>query len=304
MTIFFLCPKPDVPSGGVFLIHRLVQLLNEAGKPAKVIRARPFDVFWDANPIPESMTGGLKDLVGGGTLVVPEVLWPPMHFDGRKIIFVQNYIWLSQDSSPFANGAAEVLVCSRFLANHMKRLYHANVIGKVTPFLDPGVWLSPNDLPYGKDSNRVLVMARRNKYWPKLVYALEAEGFPLEIVEKPVTQHELAEKLSHCEFYAHLTAPEGFPMACLEAMRAGTIVVGTTGGGGNEFMFNGETAAVVNDPATGGYGAEDFVRGIMIKLIHLREDAELRNKLWILAHTWSQRYTAAATTKELLEIFK
>ena len=193
--INFLCPKPKTPSGGVWFIHRLVQLLNEANKPAKVIQTEPFEVTWDANPIPRNMIGRLKDLEQGGALVVPECLWPPAPYEGRTIMFCQNYIWLSQDPSSFANGAAETIVCSRFLANHMKRIYNANVIGKITPFLDEGVWLSPNELPYGKDANRVLVMARRNDYWDKLTYLLGEEGFPFEVVERSVTQRELAEKL-------------------------------------------------------------------------------------------------------------
>ena len=93
-------------------------------------------------------------------------------------------------------------------------------------------------------------------------------------------------------------------MAIAEAMRAGTIPVGTTGGGGNEFFWNRETGMVVQDPATGGYGASEFISGIMDALRTLREDANLRNKIWLQARAWSLRYTAEATTQELKEIFK
>jgi len=302
MTVYWICPRPETPSGGAWFIHRLARMLNDLGHKSYVFQAEIGNVWWDANPIePQHIKTGAIVAGQGDTVIIPEYLWPQaprVHVDGaRRILFVQNYIWLSQEA--FRNDPAETLVCSRFLANHMQRVFKTNVTGKLTPFLDEGVWG-----PTPKKKDRTLLMARRNPYHAAMKQALEAAGFPVEYVTEPLSQKQLAAKLADCEFYIHLTHPEGFPMACLEAMRMGTIVVGTTGGGGNEFMFNRETAMVVQDPDNGRYGsAEEFVNRIMEQMQALRADDALRSRLWNQAHNWSLRYKAEATMEELKAVF-
>ena len=299
MTVYFQCPKPSTPSGGVLFIHQIVQLLNEIGIKSFVWTPEPFEVWWSANPfLPEQIVKSIQP-GHGDIVVIPEVGWPASEMNGAKqVLFVQNYIWLNQEA--FRNNPVDALVCSRFLANHMQRVFNASVVGKITPFLYDDVW---NPTP--KEANRTLVFARRNPYHEKMRDALEADGFPVEYVTEQLTQRQVADLLKRCEFYVHLSHPEGFPIACLEAMRSGTIVVGTTGGGGNEFMLGkDETAVVVQDPENGRYGSsEEFINRIMEEMNRLREDAGLRSRLWTQALDWSKRYTAEATKQELREIF-
>lgn len=298
--IYVLAPKPDSPSGGCWFLHRIVKLLNDAGMEARVLQKEPHEIWWDAHPIPASMIGRIgESLKVGSTVIVPEVMWPPppAFNDMRQIVFVQNRIWLPQGLD-FAKSNAEILVVSRYLANHMKRVHKANVIGLVRPYLDDDVWH-----PTPKKANRVMVVARRNPYHERMKDMLSAAGFDVMYITGQLKQTEIAEVLAGCEFYVHLTHPEGWPMACLEAMRMGTIVVGTTGGGGLEFLFHRETAMVVADPEAGHYSTDDFLNGIMEQMNILRADAGMRSKIWQQASSWSQRYTAENTTKELLEIF-
>ena len=277
---------------------RIVQLLNGLGIEARLVKMEPFSIYWDAHPIPESHTISPASISRGGTLVIPEVLWPTTLESERKILFVQNQTWMSKEIELYRQHD-QTLVCSRYLANYLKRHYPVEVIGKITPFLDPDVF---NPTPKKKD--RTLVIARRNPYHAKMRAALEEAGFEMSYVTSPLTQRQLAEKLADCEFYIHLNHPEGWPMACAEAMRAGTIVVGTTGGGGNEFCFHQETAMVVQDPDSGHYGDPDeFVRRIMAQMLILRGDDNLRSRLWTQAHAWVQRYTAQATSEELRKVF-
>lgn len=300
--IVFLCPKPKDPSGGCWFIHRCVQLLNQAGREALVVQTEPYEVWWDANPIPPSMVTTLdKAPRHCDVLVVPEVLYPPSGAIAaeRTICFVQNRAYLPE---AYRDPKPETMVVSRYLYNWMKRV-HGVASSRVTPFLDDGLWLDPNEIGHSKDANCVLVIARRNSYHEKLAAALEGAGFPYDYVTAPLDQRELAKFLARCEFYVHLAHPEGFPMACLEAMRAGTIVVGTTGGGGNEFMFHNETALCVMDPEVGRYGPDNFIAGIVEQLVRLHGDADLRSKLWTQAKNWSLRYTAQATTGQLLKVF-
>ncbi len=133
---------------------------------------------------------------------------------------------------------------------------------------------------------------------------LIADGFTVDYVTEPLSQRELAAHFADCEFYVHLVRPEGLPMIALEAMLSGTIVVGTTGGGGNEFMFDGQTAMVVSDPEAGHYSEEEFLVGILGKLRELRDHPELRSRIWNRAHEWSKRYNAQVTIDQLKKVFK
>jgi len=296
--IYVLCPKPDAPSGGVWFLARIVQLLNGLGIEARLVKMEPFSIYWDAHPISESQVITPASMLLGHTLVIPEVIWPTTLESKRKILFVQNQTWMSKELELYRQHD-QALVCSRYLANYLKRHYPVEVIGKITPFLDPDVF---NPTPKQKD--RTLVIARRNPYHAKMRAALEEAGFPVTYVTSPLTQRQIAEKLADCEFYVHLNHPEGWPMACAEAMRAGTIVVGTTGGGGNDFMYDGETASVVQDPENGHYGDKDeFIRRIMDKMLYLRTHDEVRSRIWTQAHNWVLRYTAQATSQDLLKVF-
>ena len=298
--IYFYCPKPPnlLPSGGIWFIHRIVGLLNEIDIPARVWTPNPIDVYWDAHPIDKSLVTQSIRLGQGDTLVVPEVNWPMAQVQGvRNILFVQNYVWLNK--AEYFSNPGEVLVCSRFLFNHMRRVFDSHVIGKVTPFLDDDVW---QDSP--KQGNRVLVIGRRTETWRKMVELLNENGFVPEVIEQPLTHRQLSESFSRCEYYVHLVYPEGFPIICLEAMRSGTLVVGTTGGGGTEFLFDRETSFVVQDPESGQYFSQDqFCERIISKLREIRNDSETKDRVKNTAMEWSKRYTADATKKELMEIF-
>jgi hypothetical protein len=299
MTTYMMCPKPALPSGGCWFIHRLVGLLNEMGHDAKVWTPQPFIVTWDAHPIDPSLVVQSIQPGRGDTVIIPEVNWPVADMNGaRQILFVQNYLWL--DKYVFDSNPGDTLVCSRFLANHMQRVFNANVIGKITPFLDDDVWF-----PSPKLANRVLLVARRRPDLSAMLRSqLESNGFEVDYVTEPMTQIELSGHFRDAEFYVHTVYPEGFPMICLEAMRSGTIAVGTTGGGGNEFMMNNETAVCVQDPENGRYFNEsEFVTRIIEQLLILRGDADKRSRIWTQAHQWSLRYVAEETKKELKAVF-
>ena len=170
MTVLFLCPKIDAvhPSGGVWLIHRLAQMTNDHIQPARVVQLDEIlPIWWDSHPVRLEIVTTLEelrhesDVPENATWIIPEVMWPdysPLpHPAMRRIMFVQNTIWAPKQIADYKN--AEVLVCSRHLANYMRRVYFANVIGKVTPYLDEDPWhVTP------KQTNRTLIFARRNKY--------------------------------------------------------------------------------------------------------------------------------------------
>ena len=298
MAIYWVCPKPRAPSGGVWFIHHLAQMLNLAGMESYVVQTEPFHVWWDANPVDPKIIRGVQDpLESDGIVVVPDILWPPAtKYPGKLMVFLQNYVWLRDSHTPLEN----VLVCSRFLANWLERERDLKPVGKLTPYLSDGVWENEG----GHSDRRVLVIARRNDFHSELAVRLAEDGLEVVYVREAVSQVELARLLARCGFYVHLNSPEGFPMACLEAMRAGTTVVGTTGGGGNEFMFHRETAMVVQDPGVVGDGdRRRFIDEIIDSVKTLRSSPSLTSRIRSQALEWSLRYTPGNTLRELEDVF-
>lgn len=300
---YWFCPKPDAPSGGVWFIHRLAHLLAQSGRPSFVVQTEPFDVWWDARPTPAGLITIKPAAMPGDTLILPEVMWSPTYvtsFPGaRPIMFLQNYIWLSEEKREACRKLKpEILVCSRFLANWCQRVLGVRPIGIVNPYLDPDTWYSGI-----KEPNSVVIFARRGQEMAaRLERELLEDAFSLLTIYSPLTQKEIAFHLSHTQYYVHHVEPEGFPMAALEAQRSGTVVVGTTGGGGNEFMHHEETALVTPGPEMGHYGdPQVFVDRMVIMLNRLRDDEALRVKMGMQAWEWSLRYNEATTTAQLLE---
>ncbi len=64
-------------------------------------------------------------------------------------------------------------------------------------------------------------------------------------VKNIYSREKVAEELKKSNIFLNIGYPEGFPFPPLEAMACGCIVVGYTGGGGNEFMIDGETALLL-----------------------------------------------------------
>lgn len=299
--IGWLCPNPGSASGGVAMIHRLARLADQNGLPSRVIHEEPFDFWWDAEgPFDDIIT---RDDVGFDTAIIPEITWqmraPIRAFPGRKIVFIQNYAWACQDPRDYAD--CELLVVSRHLYNWCTRVLDKKPLGIVSPYTSAPWRVTP------KTTDKTLVIARRNPALAQLVAErLAAENFPVHFLTQDVTQAALADIFDSCEFYVHLSHPEGIPWLAAEAMLSGTIVCGTTGGGGVEFMFDGETAMVVQDPPAGHYsdqpdgGQVEFSDRIMEKMRVLRAGTDLRSTMWQTARNWvAGRYTRERTIEQL-----
>jgi hypothetical protein len=297
MNPVFFCPKPAAPSGGVWFIHKLVGLLRKMGKEAFVVTNEPFDVWWDANPLSKSyIKVASPKLAYTHTIVIPET---SIHLTyrnvERKICFLQNHIWAEKIPED-----GETIVCSRYLYNYTLDKYaKQKKIWKVTPYLEEDVWYSTE-----KIKEKVFMYSRRSSYSEYITSLLTERGFIVDHCTEPVSQRDAAKRLSDSEYYVHLSYPEGFPMACLEAMRSKALVVGTPGGGGDEFMFHKETAMCVQDPRFGRYedSKEEFGRRILDDILSLREHEEAKTRMRDTAYQWSLQYNEKSTTSDLAQI--
>lgn len=300
MEIAWVCPKPSAPSGGVWFIHRLAALAGELIDDSWVALTEPFEVWWDANPQFQGGTHFLDSISGADVVIVPEGLWDsfvlPEGNTAKKICFMQNYIWLNKEH--FRANPGPMITCSRFMSNYAEDKLGVKPLGILSPFLDDGVW-EPQPPP----SNSVLVMGRRSEIGARLTDLLRNNDYRVDYVDQPISQRELAHRLKQSSYYVHTPSPEGFPMAALEAMRSCVPVVGTTGGGGNEFMFHNQTAHVVQDPELGLYENKfEYVRRLKNGIDWLRDNPGECNQMTIRAKSWSERYTSKATKAQLSKI--
>ena len=312
MTIFWMCPKPDAPSGGVWFIHRLARLCQCLGYQTQLVKEK-FPVWWDAHPAENVETFEQVMVEDGDTVIVPECWWHQVEQLNmvrgaggtviRMVMLLQNHIWLNKEY--FRAHPGPVIVCSQYLANWLEREYGQKPIGIVNPYLDDDVWsVTP------KVRRRVLFYSRRTdqRLVDYLFDNLQAKGYHPYVVADPKTQWQLAAHFDEAEYYLHLAEPEGFPMACLEAMRSGTLVIGTTGGGGNEFMFDGRTALTVAGPVMGhyegGYQWQEFGEKLIERLQAIDQDDAARSRMWQLARNWSLRYTEVETEAQLGEALR
>lgn len=303
MMVNWLCPKPEAPSGGVMFIHRFAYLLSQLGIESKVIQQKPFEVWWDATPVPKEIYAG-RDiqgaLAGDNMTIIPEPMW---HNEFRQwpnpIMLCQNWIWLDKR---LPLGDAKIIVCSRHLANYIQRNYNGGrVIGIIHPYVADGVFVREDE---HRVANRVLIINRRNDLGVKLRAILEELKFEVVMSTGNVSQTTLASNLARSDYYAHLISPEGWPQICVEAMRSGAVVVGTTGGSGNEFMFHTETAMVAQDSVYGYNVTDDIMLNqIAEHLFKLREEMAKKESIRNKAYEWSARYNCELTLAELGKVF-
>ena len=96
MTVFFICPKPADPSGGVWFLGRLAGMLPDA----VVAQEEPFEVFWDAHPEKQGKAADIMQIappLPSETVVIPEARWASyQNAPWRKILFLQNWMWLDK----------------------------------------------------------------------------------------------------------------------------------------------------------------------------------------------------------------
>lgn len=275
-------------------IHRWAAIASQIGIDSAVFQTTPFSVWWDGDYLTPHM---IESIGQGDTVIIPETMWDEYapKFD-NKIMLLQNWLWMSKHEYP----GVSTIVCSRYLANYVMREHPEMVLrGIVRPYLSEGLFSGPEGNE--RDTSRVLVMSRRSNLGPKIKEQLERHEFSVEYIDHAISQYILSLAFKQCEYYVHTVSPEGWPQICLEAMRSKTLVVGTSGGGGNEFMFDGENCVVTQDTTHANITDDEFISQVIEGIVALRSNPnkeEMRDK----AYQWSLRYTLDATAEELKRV--
>ncbi|MCC2113560.1 MAG: glycosyltransferase family 4 protein, partial [Hyphomicrobiales bacterium] len=141
-------------------------------------------------------------------------------------------------------------------------------------------------MPDRRRQNRVLMLKRKStwRFGRQAIDRLPTDlRSKIELVEleNRQTESEMVAAYQSADIFVATGFPEGFALPPLEAMACGAAVVGFTGGGGAEFMADGETALVASD------GDAD---GLAAALERILRDDKLREELRQAGHDRAQAF--------------
>jgi hypothetical protein len=245
--IWYLCPDTNVPTGGVRVIYRHVDLLNSVGIPAAVVHARAgFSCTWFAHET-RVMSAADAVLSAADTLVVPEYYGPSLAdlpTGLRVVIFNQNTYRTFAGRGATAtwrrcaesDSLAAIVVVSQDNVQYARYAFPGVRVARVRDSVD-GDMFHPADKPPGRT---IGYMPRRRAADARQVLdLLEIRGCTdnWEIVRiEGRTEKQTAAIYRTCSIFISFSEQEGFGMPPAEAMASGCYVVGFTGFAGREFF--------------------------------------------------------------------
>ena len=245
--IWYLCPDTNVPTGGVRVIYRHVDLLNSVGIPAAVVHVRAgFSCTWFAH---ETKVMSAADVVlsAADILVVPEYYGPSLAdlpAGLRVVIFNQNTY--RTFTSPGATAAwqryaeseslAAIVVVSQDNAQYARYAFPGARVARVRDSVDGNLFHAA-DKPPGRTIG--YMPRRRDADARQVLDLLEIRGCTdnWEIVRiEGRAEEQTAAIFRTCSIFLSFSEREGFGMPPAEAMACGCYVVGFTGLAGREFF--------------------------------------------------------------------
>ena len=245
--IWYLCPDTNVPTGGVRVIYRHVDLLNSAGMPAAVIHVRTgFSCTWFAHET-KVMSAADAVLSPADILVVPEYYGPSLAdlpAGVRVVIFNQNTYQTFAGRGAVATwrryaeseSLAAIVVVSHDNAEYARYVFPGARVARVRNSVDSNLF-QPARNPPGRTIG--YMPRRRGADAQQVLDLLEIRGCTdnWEIVRiEGRTEEQTAAIFRTCSIFLSFSEREGFGMPPAEAMACGCYVVGFTGLAGREFF--------------------------------------------------------------------
>jgi hypothetical protein len=248
-TVYYLAPDNDRPSGGVRVIYRHVELLNQLGVPARVVHAAEgFRCTWFPHDTPVVAAGRVA-LKPSDILVVPEWYGPVL--DGlpdqpRIVVFNQRaydtFDLVPYDGSapgaPYAGIAklTALLAVSEDNVELLRYAFPAVPVHLTRNVLDPAVFHPAS----GERPRRIAFVGhRRAAEREQLLHILRSRGVLAGWEVTAIagrSETETAEIMRNTAIFLSFSEREGFGLPPAEAMACGAYVVGHPGLAGREFF--------------------------------------------------------------------
>lgn len=211
---------------------------------------------------------------------------------GKRFMFVQNY-------SKYVFGSAEaynyegIITLKGYCEDYIKQ-YTTVQVHSVLNGIDLSLF---NSKISQKEKNSVLILYRKNievidKFLKNMPDKIK-EYFSFDVQYKHLHTQELIEEYKKHDIYLTFSYPEGFSLTPLEAMACGCIVGGFTGGGGNLYMKNEETALICED---------GDIHGVYKILERIIDEDELKEKLRLNSVKKAKEFSLEAMEKSILDV--
>lgn len=244
VRILYLSPSPPAPRGGVRVIYRHVDLLNEAGFDAAVLHdRRGYRASWFENStrLANDNSVGPADL-----LIVPEYYGSRLReFSAslRITIFNQGPYYTFADMSPAdaARYAQQpkfgMLTVSEDALALLQATFPGSEVHHVRPVIDAAVFHPAAEPP----AIRQIAYAANRRALERdyLLAMLRARGRLEGWALKPIggmSEAEVADTLRRSAIFLSFSELDGFGLPPAEAMACGCYVIGFHGQGGREFF--------------------------------------------------------------------
>jgi len=250
--VFYLSPTSNTPIGGIRVFYLHAETLTKNGISAFVIHSSDwFKCDWfESNAFTISFSKMLKYFdKEKDILVIPEIYIGDVKlFEDIKniIIFVQNYGFLNTNSAIKYKNNIRFITCGKYITNKLKN--DLKIKSKII-YTPVDQMFVPNELVRNKKRIMYLVRKQANNevMYVKNKIFQEFPEYEFVGVKNIPTRKELVKEYQKSNIFLALSYPEGFPFPPIEAMACGCLVVGYTGGGGDEFMIDNKTAFVTKD---------------------------------------------------------
>jgi glycosyltransferase involved in cell wall biosynthesis len=250
-TVYYLCPDYPVPSGGIRVIYRHVDALNEAGRPAAVLHHTDgFRCQWFENRT-RVVGAPAVELGPADVLVVPEVYGPfldQLPQGPRRVAFNQNgyltFQYVQAGRAPAYEGFEAAMTVSEDSAELLRFAFPGLRVEVVPNSIDPGLFRPQAEAP----GRRLALMPRKRPGDAELIFRLLGERLaswdvtPIE----GASEGETAAMLRAAPVFLALGFHEGFGLPAAEAMASGCFVVGFPGFGGRE-VFDPSFSVAIED---------------------------------------------------------
>ncbi|HEY0495821.1 MAG TPA: glycosyltransferase [Kutzneria sp.] len=288
------------PLGGIRVLSQQVSLLRAAGVEAYRWTPTPeFRYTWFDDDVP-TLSGTTLELAEDDVLLLPEVAVVPGHDPapgGHTVIYSQgHYITFlgTADLDPYPGWATRPAL---WTVSHAGVDMLRRALPGFEPHLVPNVIDTELFRPAAERVRRVAWMSRKRPMESTLLRRLlrsDSRSANVELHDiNGVSHEEVARVLGETSVFIALGSPEGegFGLPTAEAMAAGCLVTGYTGGGGAE-LFDSPSAWPIPELAT------DELADQALELLDRPGQDEIRRA----GRQWVQdRYNTKTATDALVE---
>jgi hypothetical protein len=248
-TAYYLAPHYNGPSGGVRVIYRHVDMLNELGFQAVVVHEIDgFRCKWFPNDTPVVAAGEVTPGTGD-VLVVPEWYGPTLHRapqEPRLVVFNQRaydtfdrvpYEYTTP-GAPYAGNPSltALLAVSDDNVDLLRYAFPTIPVHLTRNVLDRRIFFPAQ----GPRRRRIAyVPHRRAAEREQLLHILRSRGVLRDWELTPIsgrTEQETADLMRDSALFLSFSEREGFGLPPAEAMACGSYVVGYPGLAGREFF--------------------------------------------------------------------